>query len=136
MRIFLHLLVLISLAATPVSATAQESDGTNSFDPSFTHVVYFWLNNPDDPDQRQQFETSLRKLFRNSLYTKTNFLGSPPKATREVVDDTFTYAMMVTFESASAQDAYQKEQAHLDFIAEAGHLLKKYVVYDAVGLKE
>ena len=120
----------------PASASGQETTGTTDFDPNFTHVVYFWLNNPEDSDERQQFEGALKKLFSNSLYTRTNFIGTPPKASREVVDDSFTYAMIVTFGSAASQAAYQKEEAHLEFIAEAGHLLKHYVVYDAVGLQD
>lgn len=126
------LFAMMALCAGPMAA--QQAD-QGSFDPAFTHVVYFWLNNPEDAGERTQFETALRKLFRNSEYTKTNFLGVPPAAKREVVDDSFTYAMIVTFASAADQDAYQKEPAHLDFIAEAGHLLKHYVVYDARGLQ-
>lgn len=129
------LLISIWLSST-VSAKAQETTSTNTFDPNFTHVVYFWLNNPDKAEERQQFEVALKKLFKNSLYTRTNFIGAPPKASREVVDDSFTYAMIVTFESAAAQQAYQKEEAHLEFIDEAGHLLKHYVVYDAIGLED
>jgi hypothetical protein len=129
--------VLFLIFSSTCSATlwSQEAPENMDFDPSFSHVVYFWLHNPEDSLDRTQFETALSKLFRNSQYTKTNFLGTPPKATREVVDGSFTYAMIVTFESAEAQAAYQKEPAHLEFIEEAGHLLKDYVVYDAVGLK-
>jgi hypothetical protein len=136
MKILYKLAILIWLSFAPFLTCAQDTNRTNSFDPNFTHVVYFWLHNPEDPNERKQFETALQKLFNNSLYTKTNFLGSPPSATREVVDDSFTYAMIVTFESAAAQQAYQQEKAHLEFIKEAGHLLKNYVVYDAVGIGE
>ena len=129
-------LLLMFLLILSVSASAQVPSGTKTFDPAFTHAVYFWLNKPYDAGERIQFETALRKLFRNSMYTKTNFLGSPPEASRDVVDDSFTYVMIVTFESAEAQDAYQKEQAHLEFIAETAHLLKHYVVYDARELKQ
>ena len=131
---FLPVLVFFSiLFAAPIGVSAQETD-KSSFDPAYTHVVYFWLHNPDDPDDRRAFESALRKLLATSRYTKTNYVGVPPKATREVVDDSFTYTMIVTFDSADSQDAYQREQVHLDFISEAGHLWKKVVVYDAMGL--
>ena len=42
--------------------------------------------------------------------------------------------MILTFESAAAKSGYQEQQAHLDFIAKAGHLLKIVVVYDSQGL--
>jgi hypothetical protein len=132
MKFLITLLVLFSLTAETVYA--QASGDSREFDPAFTHVVYFWLNNPDNPRDREHFETGLQTLFKDSKYTQTNFLGTPPKASREVVDDSFTYAMIVTFESAEAQQAYQEEAAHLAFIEKTAHLLKRFTVYDAQGL--
>jgi len=132
MKIFIALLMLFSITAETVNA--QASRDPQGFDPAFTHVVYFWLNHPDNPGEREQFVTGLRTLFKDSKYTQTNFLGTPPKASREVVDDSFTYAMIVTFESAEAQQAYQTEPAHLLFIEKTAHLLKRFQVYDARGL--
>lgn len=123
-------LVLFSLT---YSLSAQESKSAPEFDPAFVHSVYFWLHNPDDASDRASFEKAIYKLLANSKYTKTNFLGIPPKSTREVVDDSFTYNLFVTFESAEAQEAYQVEEAHLAFIEEAKSLWKKVVVYDAEG---
>lgn len=127
--------LLVLLSATAETVYAQAAKDSRGFDPAFTHVVYFWLNNPDNPRDREHFETGLRTLFEDSNYTQTNFLGTPPKASREVVDDSFTYAMIVTFESAEAQQAYQNEAAHLAFVEKTAHLLKRFTVYDAQGLK-
>lgn len=132
MRIPILLLWLAFLF--PAATSAQGMKDPRSFDPTFTHVVYFWLNNPENPEERQHFETHLQTLFKASKHTRTNFLGTPPKATRDVVDDSFTYAMILTFESAEAQNAYQSEEAHLTFIEQTAHLLKRFVVYDAQGL--
>jgi hypothetical protein len=132
MKFLITMLMLFSLTAETVYA--QASKDPRGFDPAFTHVVYFWLNNPDNPREREYFETNLRTLLKDSKYTQTNFLGTPPKASREVVDDSFTYAMIVTFESAEAQQAYQTEPAHLSFIEKTSHLLKRFQVYDAQGL--
>lgn len=127
--LFLFLCFFISF-----SIRAQDTKDPGTFDPTFTHVVYFWLKNPENAQERNHFETSLKTLFKESKYTRTNFLGTPPKATREVVEDSFTYAMIVTFESAEAQMGYQKETAHLNFIEKTKHLLEKFIVYDATGL--
>ena len=126
---------LMGFLFIPKNLHGQETDNA-TFDPAYTHVVYFWLHHPDNNAECQEFETAVRELMSKSRYTKTNFLGRPPKATREVVDDSFTYTMIVTFESAAAQSAYQEEQVHLDFIARAGHLWEKVVVYDAQGLPQ
>ena len=132
MKFLITLLMVLSFI--PETGYTQASKDSRGFDPAFTHVVYFWLNNPDNQEERKHFETNLQVLFKESQYTQTNFLGTPPKASREVVDDSFTYAMIVTFESAEAQQAYQTEAAHLSFIEKTAHLIKRFTVYDAKGL--
>ncbi|GGG32021.1 DabB protein [Christiangramia forsetii] len=105
-------------------------------DPSFTHVVYFWLNNPDKVEDRTAFEQSLRKFLSVSKYAKTKFIGVPAGTPRGVVDGSFTYSLILSFSSKEEQDLYQKEDAHLKFIEESEHLWKKVVVYDSVGIKK
>jgi hypothetical protein len=41
-------------------------------------VVYFWLVNPDNPQECQEFEGAAHGIMANSRYTKTNFWGVPP----------------------------------------------------------
>jgi len=107
-----------------------------SFDSTFVHTVFFWLNHPDSQADRDQFLASLQKFLGKSAYAKTKFIGSPPVATRDVVDGSFTYSITLSFDSAESQAAYQKEQPHLDFISEASHLWKKVIVYDSQGIPE
>lgn len=116
------------------SAMAQESQ--NEFDPNFAHVVYFWFKNPDNIADKTKFEASLEKFLNNSKYAKTNFVGTPPKAVRDVVDDSFTYNLIVTFDSADSQEKYQNEAAHLVFIEECKDLWDKVIVYDAQGIRQ
>lgn len=131
-----HIIIIFLTTMIAQWGCAQEREEARSFDPNFVHSVYFWLHNPESRADRQAFETALKKLLETSRYTKTNYIGTSPKATRDVVDDSFTYKMIVTFESAEAQELYQNEDVHLAFIEEAKHLWKKVVVYDAVELKE
>ena len=120
----------------PASTTAQNSETMKTFDPTFTHTVFFWLHNPDSAEDRSAFEASLRKFLSRSAFAKTNFIGTPPVATRGVVDGSFTYSLIVTFASPEDQAAYQSEQPHLDFIAESEHLWSRVIVYDSMGLPE
>ena len=115
---------------------AQTKDHMKTFDPAFAHTVYFWFKNPDNSADKTKFEASLKKFLKNSKYAKTNFIGTPPKAIRDVVDGSFTYSLIVTFESAEAQEAYQAEEAHLIFIEECKDLWEKVIVYDSFGLPE
>ena len=114
--------------------SCKEQDVT-PFHRTYVHEVYFWFHNPDKSEDRQLFETSLKKFLNASQYAKTNFIGTAPRATRDVVDDSFTYNLTLTFESAAAQDAYQKEEAHRLFVKECEHLWKKVIVYDAVPIE-
>jgi len=115
-------------------ASAPESP--REFYPAFAHIVYFWLKNPDSAADRAAFEASSKKFMRNSKYAKTGVIGTPPKAVRGVVDGSFTYSLVTSFESAEAQANYQSEEAHLLFIEESGHLWSKVIVYDSLGLSE
>lgn len=105
-----------------------------NFDPAFVHTVFFWLNNPESDADRSKFEASLSKFLKNSDFAKTNFIGTPPSASRDVVDGSFTYSLVLTFESADAQQKYQEEPAHLLFIEESSSLWNKVIVYDSMGI--
>lgn len=124
-------LLFLTLA---ISSYGQTKTNMKEFDPHFAHTVYFWLKNPDNPDDRKAFETSLQKFLDNSAYAKTNFIGTPPQASRDVVDGSFTYSLIVTFESAEAQQNYQDEAPHKLFIEESSDLWEKVIVYDSKGI--
>ncbi|WP_405385118.1 Dabb family protein [Maribacter sp. LLG6340-A2] len=112
----------------------QNENEMKTFDSNFTHTVFFWLKNPDSATDRAAFETSLKKFLDNSGYAKTKFIGTPPKASRDVVDGSFTYSLIVTFESDEAQQAYQDEAPHKLFIEESSDLWTKVIVYDSKGI--
>ncbi|WGK63866.1 Dabb family protein [Croceiramulus getboli] len=120
----LILLILTSCGKTP----------SRALDSGFVHTVYFWLQDPDNPEDRQAFEASLLKFMEASGHVQSYMLGTPPTATREVVRDDFTYSLTVLFADAAAQQAYQDEEAHLLFIDESESLWKKVEVNDAVSL--
>ena len=127
-------LLIFTFLMISVATYGQEEQQMKNFDPTFVHTVFFWLNNPESEADRTSFETALSKFLNTSEFAKTNFIGTPPKATRDVVDGSFTYNLVVTFESAEAQQKYQEEPAHLRFIEEASSLWNKVIVYDAQGV--
>lgn len=130
---FLKLLILFAIFSG--TATAKAQDQNADFDKNFAHVVYFFLNNPEDPKDRIDFEASLKKFMDSSLYAKTKFIGVPAETSRDVVDNSYTYSLILTFPSKEMQDNYQEEPAHLLFIEEAAHLWSKVIVYDSVGIE-
>ncbi len=128
------ILILLLIGFVTATSFAQTKDTMKTFDSTFAHTVYFWFKNPDNSADKTKFETSLKTFLKNSKYAKTNFIGTPPKSSRDVVDGSFTYSLIVTFESAEAQEGYQKEEAHLIFIEECKHLWEKVIVYDSNGI--
>lgn len=112
----------------------EKSIDMREFDPNYAHTVYFWFNEPENQEAQKTFETSLQKFLDTSAYAKTSFIGKPPKASRDVVDGSFTYSLIVTFESAEAQQKYQDEAPHKVFIEESSHLWSKVIVYDSKGV--
>lgn len=130
MRTFISLVFLMTIG----TVIGQNNDTMKEFDSNFAHTVYFWLKNPDNASDRQAFETSLRTFLDNSAYAKTQFIGKPPSASRDVVDGSFTYSLIVTFESAEAQQQYQVEAPHKKFVEESSGLWTKVIVYDSQGI--
>ncbi|WP_417957040.1 Dabb family protein [Flagellimonas okinawensis] len=129
-------IITLLLMGVFASGCVQIKNETNNFDHTFAHVVYFWFKEPDSYEARQTFEKSLTKFLDNSQYAKTKFIGKPPKAIRDVVDDSFTYSLILTFESAEDQAAYQDEPPHLVFIEECEDLWEKVIVYDSQGIQQ
>ncbi len=97
----------------------------------FVHSVYFWLKNPDSESDKKEFLASLEKFIQSSKYITSYHIAPPAGTPREVVDNTYSYNLVATFESAELQDLYQKEDVHLAFIEEASHLWDRVQIYDS-----
>lgn len=127
------LLTLVLSLLSPWQSFAGNTEKPE-FDPTFTHVVYFWLKNPDNAADRTKFEASIKEFMSTSQYAKTRFVGVAPKASRDVVDGSFTYSLILSFESAEAQEKYQAEPAHIAFVETCKDLWAKVIVYDSIPL--
>jgi hypothetical protein len=127
----LYYLVFLFLAVAFI--TSCQSDASNkSVDEAFAHHVYFWLENPDDPDDRAEFEKGVRELLEVPVIQSYHF-GTPAATTdRDVVEGSYTYSYLVFFEDRESHDVYQEHPIHQQFIKDYQHLWKKVVVYDAV----
>lgn len=97
----------------------------------FSHVVYFWLNEPDNHKVRDRFEKALSLLVESSENAHDYHLGKAEPSDRAVVDDTFTYSLMINFATKVDHDKYQVEPAHLKFVDENKDLWDRVVVYDS-----
>lgn len=97
----------------------------------FVHSVYFWLKNPDNKEDRKKFENSLLFFLDHSKFVLSKYIGTPANTNRPVVDNSYTYCIVVTFASKETHDLYQKEDVHLQFINDCNDLWTKVLVYDS-----
>ena len=81
------------------------------------HHVYFWLKDEHKNEaDLKAFEAGLSSLFKLEGLLG-GFWAVPAKVMeRPVVDQSWDYALTMTFESVAAQDAYQEDPDHHVFI--------------------
>jgi hypothetical protein len=101
---------------------------------NFVHAVHFWLKEPNNEKVRAAFEASLSNFINNSIFIKTRHLGSPASTDRPIIDTSYTYALVVTFDNKEKHDAYQIEKGHLQFIEECNGFWDKVLIYDSVSI--
>jgi stress responsive alpha/beta barrel protein len=97
----------------------------------FVHSVYFWLHDDLSPDRKAKFLDGIRSLTTIDV-VKQGFIGVPAGTTREIIDQSYSYALVLSFADAAAQDAYQVHPVHDAFRENCGGSWKKIVIYDAI----
>jgi hypothetical protein len=104
---------------------AEELEG------NFVHVVFFWLVD-DAKETREKFLSELLTFIDNMDLIKTRHIGTPADTDREVIDNTWSYSLVLSFDSKKEHDIYQEHQLHKDFIENASSLWTRVQVYDSV----
>ena len=97
----------------------------------FVHSVYFWLVDETMPT-RGKFVTEALKYLKEIDVIRTRHLGRAAGTERDVVDNSYSYCMILTFDSKEDHDIYQAHAAHQQFIENASSLWTRVVVFDSV----
>ena len=103
-------------------------------DGSFVHVVYFWMKNPNVTEEKQAFTKNLKSFLDQVDVIRSYHIGEPANTPRAVVDNSYSFALIVTFDDVSKHDIYQEHAAHKKFIADTQHLWSKVRIYDSVAV--
>jgi len=98
----------------------------------FRHVVYFWLNEPDNIEKNRLFLKNLKEFIEGMDNIIDPYIGSPADTNRDVVDNTYQYCLNLGFANKAQHDIYQDHHLHKLFIEKSVHLWKRVVVYDSV----
>ena len=124
--------IILLLSLVFVASCMEKEKSVSTEQGNFAHTVYFWFHNPDNMVERDAFEASLANFLNNSEYIQTKHVGvAADTGHRDVVDDSYTYSLLLTFKDKAAQDKYQDEAVHKQFIEESSHLWSKVVVFDS-----
>ena len=93
------------------------------------HNVFFWLRKDTNQNGMLTFEAGLKSLT-NDPSVAQGYFGTPAATEREVVDDSYSYGLMLVFPNKSAHDEYQEGAVHKKFLDEHGSKWEKVQVYD------
>ena len=97
----------------------------------FIHHVFFWMKNPEDPNERKIFEEALVELGTIESI-KLLHIGKPADTDRPVIDNTYHYSFLVGFNDRKGHDIYQEHPIHDKFRNEYSPMWTKVLVYDSV----
>jgi len=95
----------------------------------FTHSVYFWLREDLSELDILRFKQGLSSL--SSIEgVKRGFVGVPAPTYRPVIDRSYSYALILTFENQEAHDRYQQHDVHERFRQDCSSLWSKVLIFD------
>ncbi len=95
----------------------------------FLHNVYFWLKNDLDEKAITAFKQGLETLCQNHP-VKSGYFGKPADTHRDVVENSYSYGMVLIFNDMVGHDTYQVGATHQRFIADHMSKWERVVVYD------
>jgi hypothetical protein len=93
------------------------------------HNVYFWLKDGLADQALTTFEQGLNKLA-NDPAVKTGYFGKPADTHRDVVENSYSYGLVLVFDDMAAHDQYQVGEVHHQFLDDNASKWDKVVVHD------
>lgn len=95
------------------------------------HSVYFWLKPELSAAQRAKFKSGLDSLADISAVASIH-IGVPAATPRRpLIDDSYTYSLVLFFKDLAAHDAYQSDPIHLAFNDSCKEFWQRVQIYDA-----
>jgi hypothetical protein len=77
----------------------------------FVHSVYFWRRDDLSPEVKSRFVDGIRSLVTIESVDQ-GFIGTPARTDREIIDRSYSYALVVSFADEGAHDEYQVHLVH------------------------
>ena len=127
---------LLAGCTTSVNTSVEEkndlkTDTMKSHDPHIAHYVLFWLREDLTEQEVQDFAQFFEDL-KPIPGIKSLHYGRPADThPRDVVDNSFTYNLVVYFDTMEDLEVYENHKIHLDAIAKYSPNWTKVVVHDS-----
>ena len=97
----------------------------------FVHAVYFWGRPHLSETDTQNWLKGLHTLPGIEAVLQ-GYVGVPADTHRDVVENTYTYALILLFRDKEAHDRDQAHLTHLPFVETCARFWRKVVVHDSV----
>jgi hypothetical protein len=97
----------------------------------FVHAVYFWLRDDLTSAEKAQFVDGIRSL-RAIETVQQGYIGVPAGTNRPIIDQSYSYALILAFADRRAHDVYQEHPVHDAFRDECSSLWQKVLIYDSL----
>lgn len=96
------------------------------------HSVYFWLKEELSDRERADFRAGLEGLAGIPEVERV-FVGTPAETPpRPVIDDSYTFGLVVLLPGLAEHDVYQQHPLHQQFLARFKDDWERVQVYDVV----
>lgn len=97
----------------------------------FIHSVYFWEREGLTTAERDEWLAGLRSLLGIET-VRDGSIGTPAATDRPVIDRSYSYALITSFDDEAGHDVYQEHPVHDVFRERCARFWKKVLIYDAV----
>ncbi len=95
----------------------------------FIHTVFFWLNEGLEEKDLGLMEEGLHALLKIPT-VHGGYWGKPANTPRDVVDNSYHYALTVLFDDRENHAIYQEDERHLTFLGQCASMWSTVKVYD------
>ncbi|WP_270088757.1 Dabb family protein [Sphingobacterium sp. SYP-B4668] len=121
-----------SLIGTTALTTTVSADSNNVVKSQIVHSVYFWLKEGSTEKEITAFAAFFEALKTIPDVVSLKYGRPAPTNPRPVVDQTWTYNLIVVFDHMDHINTYENHPIHLKAIKDYSSNWTKVVVYDTL----
>ncbi|WP_257670337.1 Dabb family protein [Parapedobacter tibetensis] len=120
------------LAACASPSTNQETEETMENEEVIAHYVLFWLNDDLSEDEINNFVGFFEVLKTIPTIKSLHYGRAANTHQRDVVDNSFTYNLLVFFDTMDDLNVYETHPIHVEAIEKYSKYWRKVAVHDSM----